>query len=272
MRPLKKVILRPTSEMLSVCAGIDIQIEIFLEILESVSPIGVYEAHVEAACLFNLARRHVEGVLELARNDVVLLPPAVAAARAGFEAAVKAAWLVDMDDPMDCEARWLVHLQSEESYLSRMAHRITEKGMPNEAMLERAAKLRSFRESVARAIPVGVARLPKIPPFEEMLASIGGKERYVLYIETSQYLHAEHAATWLYRRGGVGTAKEMGEFVEPKNWWLPLRLAWLSFARPAEIFLARVGAPAEKVHKLVHTQQLELLFTQIYSKASDSIH
>jgi hypothetical protein len=269
---VKKVLVQPTPEMLSVCRDIEIQIEIFLEVRQEVPPLGTHEAPIEADCLFNLAIRHVEGVLELARKDVVLLPPAVAAARAAFEAAVKAAWLVDMDDPMDCEARWLMHLESEERYLSRMAGRMSKNGAPDEALLRRANRLRTFREAVAQAMPVGVNRILEVPTFEQMLGSIGGRERYVLYIETSQYIHAEHAATWLYRRGGVGTAKELGEFVEPKDWWLPLRLAWLSFARPAEIFLMRVGAPPEKIRVLGRDQQLAPLISQFHVKSSDSLH
>jgi hypothetical protein len=59
--------------------------------------LGKYEAEIEAWALFNLAIRHIDGVIALARHDLILLPPALMAARAGFEAAIKAAWLVDAD-------------------------------------------------------------------------------------------------------------------------------------------------------------------------------
>jgi hypothetical protein len=217
VRPLKKIIAHPTSEMLSACADIDVQIEIFLEARQSVLPLGEYEAHMEADCLFKLAIRQVEGVLELARKDVVLLPPAAVAARAAYETAVKAAWLVNMDDPMDREARWLVHLASEERYLRKAVHRMGQPVRPDDSMLLRAERLRSFIEAVDREIPVGVTRLQRTPTFEQMLESIGGTARYVLYMETSQFMHAEHAATWLYRRGGVGTARNSESLSSPKT-------------------------------------------------------
>lgn len=269
---MEKVIAQPTPEILSVCAGVDAQIETLLEALIASQPTGRYEAHTEARCLFNLAIRQIEGVLTMARKDLALLPPAIAAARGGFEAAVKAAWLVDMDDLMDCEARWLVHVESEEGYLNRSAARLSKSGVSSESLLKRANQLRSFREAVDRALPTKVARIGRTPKFEHMLESIGGASLYVHYIETSQYMHAEHAATWLYRRGGVGTAKELGEFVEPKHWWLPLRIAWLTFTRPAQLFLARVGASPNVVAKLTRDQRIENLFSTLEAQGSQALH
>ena len=43
------------------------------------------------------------GVITLARTDLVLLPPAQVAARAAFEASVRAAWLVHAADPFERE-------------------------------------------------------------------------------------------------------------------------------------------------------------------------
>jgi hypothetical protein len=116
---------------------------------------GKYEADIEAWLLFNLAIRHTEGVIALARHDLILLPPAQMAARAGFEAAVKAAWLVDADDPFDREARWLAHLSFQERYLSRSANELSEaeqnatvSPQVREVRLARAEQLRKREASV----------------------------------------------------------------------------------------------------------------------------
>jgi hypothetical protein len=54
-------------------------------------------------------------------------------------------------------------------------------------------------------------------------------------------VHGEHAATWHYRTGGLGTAKRLGESITPEDWYLPLRMAWLSLAHPGRLLLGRLG-------------------------------
>jgi hypothetical protein len=112
---MTKTIQPITAPLARVCVLLDDLLGQFITACrESLPPLGKYEAEVEALNLFKLAIRNIEGVIALARTDLVLLPPAIASARAGFEAAVKAAWLIDADDPFDREARWIVHLASEE--------------------------------------------------------------------------------------------------------------------------------------------------------------
>ena len=213
-----------------------------------------YEAGKEARNLFNLAIRHIDGVIALARHDLVLLPPALMAARAGFEAAIRPVWLVDADDPFDPEARWLVHLASEERYLWRSANELSERAqnvtVPHhlkEVWLTRAdqlrkneASVRDFRVKVAEMLPRHIVRLKGMPNFKDMLASVGGK-LYSLYVGLSQSAHAEHHATWLYRTGGLGIEKRTGEFVKPSDWGLPLRTCFLNFTHPCRVFFARLG-------------------------------
>jgi hypothetical protein len=76
--------------------------------------VGKFESDVEALLLFNLVIRDIEAILTLARTDLVLLPSANVLARAVFEIALKAAWIVQPDDPFDREVRWLAHLAEEE--------------------------------------------------------------------------------------------------------------------------------------------------------------
>jgi hypothetical protein len=78
-----------------------------------------------------------------------------------------------------------------------------------------------------------------------MLAELGGEALYFFYVSLSQTAHGEHAATWLYRADGLGTERRSGEFITPSNWSIPLRVGFLSFTRPAQIFLGRVTGSAE---------------------------
>src|SRR5437870_4587810 len=60
-----------------------------------------YEADFEARTLMWLIIRNSEGVYELAKKDLVLLPAALSASRSAFEIAVRALWLLDPKDPFD---------------------------------------------------------------------------------------------------------------------------------------------------------------------------
>jgi Family of unknown function (DUF5677) len=252
---MTNIIMPITKSVARVCVLLDDLIGNFITTRNDTLHLGKYEAEIEAWILFNLAIRHIEGVIALARHDLILLPPALMAARAGFEAAIKAAWLVDADDPFDREARWLVHLASEERYLARSANELSEAAQNvtvsrqlrevrlalAEKIRKEEASVRDFRLAVAEMLPRHVARLKGTPSFKDMLASVGGEELYPFYVQLSQSAHAEHHAGWLYRAGGLGTAKQIGEFLKPADWWLPLRVSFLSFAHPCRVFLTRLG-------------------------------
>jgi hypothetical protein len=236
----KKTILPITGSIKSVCVLLDEVLSDFITIYRDTPPSFRYEAHREALNLFKIAIRNLEGVIELARHDLILLPPALAAARACFEAAVKAAWLVNADDPFDREARWLVHLASEERYLARMADRLQRLKWDAAGHRQQEKIIREFRLSVETQLPPHIRRLERSPSFDAMLAELGSEALYLFYVNLSQTVHGEHAATWLYRGGGLGTENQSGEFITPSSWFIPLRVGFLSFCAPAQIFLRRV--------------------------------
>ncbi len=243
----KKTILPITASIKSVCELLDRVVGDFIATRRETLPSPKYEAEIEASNLFNLAIRNLEGVVALARRDLILLPPALVAARACFEAAVKAAWLVNADDPFDREARWLVHLASEERYLNRIS-RIADRSQRlkwDVANLRTKEKsIRNFRLAVEAKLPPHIRRLERSPPFDAMLAELGSEALYLFYVKLSQTAHGEHAATWLYRAGGLGTENRSGEFITPGDWLIPLRVGFLSFTHPAQIFLGRVAGSA----------------------------
>ena len=80
-------ITRPVSR---VCDQLDDLVGRFIKVCGALgSEFGKYESEVEARSLFMLAIRNIEGVVELARRDLAMLSPALAAARAAFETAIK---------------------------------------------------------------------------------------------------------------------------------------------------------------------------------------
>jgi Family of unknown function (DUF5677) len=268
-----KTILPITEPLAKTCELLDDLVARFLATRrETLPPLGKYEAEIEAQNLFNLAIRHLEGVLALARTDLVLLPPALAASRACFEAAVKAAWLVDADDPFDREARWLVHLASEERYCARIADRFIKLGHGRETLVsslrEREAKIKTFRVAVEAKLPKHVTRLKRSPSFEEMVGSLGGEGLYSFYILLSQSSHAEHQATWSYRAGGLGYEKRVGEFIKPADWRLPLRNCFLSVGRPGEIVLSRLGGKPERFLSAETQERVEKSLNEIGGNVS----
>ena len=190
-------ILLPSNSILRVCDALDDTIERFLQRTARLVT-GRYEADVEARLIFILGIRHVEGVIALARRDLVLLPAAYHLARAAFECCVRAAWLVNEENPMKREARWVAHLDGEISAIRRSSDRLGSAGTNVDQARARGRQLKQFRDNLARALQDrGVPLLKQIPNFEQMLSSIAGDHLYSIYIEASQYTHGGHAATWL---------------------------------------------------------------------------
>jgi hypothetical protein len=108
---MSSTILPPTKAIIEAGERLNEAIERLLRTVPG-PPIGRYEADVEAGNLLKLVIRHVEGVIALSLNDLVLLPSAMVIARACYEAAIKAMWMATPDDPFDREVRWLAHLVS----------------------------------------------------------------------------------------------------------------------------------------------------------------
>jgi hypothetical protein len=258
------IILPTTQAVERICSALDALLAVFIAAYQNtIPPLGKYESEVEALNLFKLAIRNLEGVIQLARHDLVLLPPALAASRACFECAVKAAWMVNADDPFDREARWLAHLASEERYCKRIVEKLANTNVDVSHMLAHETQLSRFRLDVEALLPRETKRLLRMPTFDQLLEDLGGDRLYAFYILLSQSTHAEHAGTWLYRSGGVGTYKEIGEFIDARQWAIPLRVCFLSFSHPARLFLQRVGGDPERFITERKTQEIEDLITAL---------
>lgn len=222
---MPNIAMPPTPEILRMADSIDRAIGRFFEARDTIPALGKFESDEEALLLFNLVIRDIEAILTLARTDLVLLPAANVLARAVFEIALKAAWVVQPDDPFDREVRWLAHLAQEERMLKAFAESAKKHGGNPATLEQKHAELRGFRLGVARALPEGYSELPGNPGVEQMLESLGQKQTYALYRLLAQYVHGGHASTWLYWRG-LGNLKQTGEFISPTDWHAPLHMAW----------------------------------------------
>ena len=152
---MSNIVLPPTPTILQVASLIQRTISQFLLACRTVPPLGKFESEVEAMNLFALVVRNIEAITELAKVDLVLAPSANVLARAVFEIAVKAAWMVTPDDPFEREVRWLAHLEEEERMHERIAGKVVRFGGAPTHFERQRDSLRTFRTDVVRSLPPG---------------------------------------------------------------------------------------------------------------------
>lgn len=248
-----RTIMQTTEEIATKCDLLDQMIEQFIAVRNTLDgSYKRYEAPVEALNLFNLTIRNVEGVIALARTDLVLLPSAQLAARAAFESSVRAAWMVHPRDPFERETRWLAHLRTEEKHLRGLIREGTALGFDVTATQKQLHSITDVRQGVGSLLEArGFDTNVEVPHFRECLRSIGEERTYFVYMTFSQTTHATHSATWLYRSGGLGTKKILGEVVKAGDWDLPLAICRFAFKCPALILLKQLGADVSNLLAVV---------------------
>jgi len=237
---MANIIMPPSDAILRATGFLEEAINRFPEANSQIPNPGMYESDVEAHLLILLIIRHVQGVITLARHDLVLLPAATAIARTSFEAAVRVLWVLNPHDPMQREARWLAGLKEYESYYRNLATDI-EKHQDDGAPFHQIEKeIQGFRLGVERLLPKEIELLSKQPKYEDMLKDLGDAKRYTSYRIMSNYTHPTQVATSIYR-SGLGTQKKFGEFISPSDWYTCLGPAWFSLANAGFRFLERCG-------------------------------
>ena len=211
-----------------------------------------FKSHDEALNLMMLAIRHVSGVVAIARASHLLLPAAEVAARAAYEASVRAAWMILPEDPFDREARWTTHLLGEVAYLDKEIIEGKAMGINTSSSEERKRILSDIGEAISKEL-VGRGHPPKrgLPNIPQMLEEIDERKTYPLYSLLCQTAHGGHYATWIFRGVGVGTKKVRGDFVTDEKWKLPLAIARFPFKGPAMIVLKRFGFDTTKLQRIV---------------------
>lgn len=260
-----------TEAVLGACAALDTAISAFLSARGLLTGYAQYESTLEALNIFNLSIRSIEGVLALAREDLVLLPPAFACARAALETATKAAWMVNADDPFNREVRWLVHLQEEERVYERAA-KLTADKRQAKSFSERVAQLKTFRLAVSAKLPRGTAPLRRNPPMNEMLESLDVEQLHALYIYLSQFIHGGHSAMWLYRKKGLGTEKEVGEYIDPGSWYIAFRISWVSLIEFGSLVLWRLGSRSRRFMEAARIKTVESAIELVKTGHEPALH
>jgi hypothetical protein len=232
----------PTSSILKVCDYLEMIIARFIEHKNKMI-YGEYESDLECNLLLNLTIRHIEGVILLARQDLVSLPPAMSASRSAFEISIKAMWMMDPEDVFAREVRWLAHIKTEEDYWKRIGNLIDKLGGNNDNYRDKEGLIRQFREDVTKVLPSGY-KLETMPNMREMVRSLNREELYLAYILFSQFEHGTHFSTNIYRRN-LGIYKQIGEYITPRSWIDPFKLCWFSLHTPASVFIRRIGGDAQ---------------------------
>lgn len=218
-----------------------------------------WEALRYAWTLSNLALRHTEATVVLARTDSVLQPAAWCTARAAAEATMWFFWLVEPEDVWEREARWLALLNTGISLGERPAMK------ESQYFAGRAAKIKEFRDAVEARLPAGVT-VPGLPKISNLFTDRG--DRFVrFYAIASQYTHATEFATVQWRKD-LGTSATYGEFPEDALWGPPLSGAWSSFRATATWFINEHGGPPPTDLHLIDEKIAEA--ERAFVKATDS--
>jgi hypothetical protein len=203
------------------------------------APARGYEAEIEARLAIGLIIRHVEGIALLARDGAATFPAAMTLARAAYEGGLRTLWLLDPDEPFERERRWLTHLQDTERFYDNCADAYDAAGETAEATKCRALSgaHRDFRLGVEAKLPAEIERpAPRLPNLRELATELGREQRYVVYRIASQYAHATHVGTGLYRRN-LGVAVVLGDFASEDLWPTPLSLSWFALEAPTRRLL-----------------------------------
>jgi hypothetical protein len=188
--------------------------------------------------------RNIEAANVLARHDEILVSAAWANARNVFDAATRILWLLTPSDRFESEARWIALLNEYERFHKRMAALDDLPSGEAKRHLVVARQIGDFRDGVVAALPAQYKVPTRIPGGDILLRGLGVPGMYRLYIEGSQYMHAAMPATALYRKN-LGDMKELGEYVGPIDWILPLRTCWVCLHNAGQFVVDRLGGTTD---------------------------
>jgi hypothetical protein len=245
MSKMENIVLQPTPEIEKACDLLELFIKRVLDARDTFPPLGEYESCDESLLLLYLIIRNIEAISALAKKDLILLPSAMNITRSVFEMAIKILWILAPQDVFEREVRWLAQLQTEEQYYDRISQRLGKLGIDNTDIIKIRDEISGFRLGVTKALPQEYKPLSKIPDFAAMLSAINEEQKYMTYIFLSQYSHGTHKATGLYRKG-LGTKKEFGEFIKPKDWGVVISVCWYCLAKTSERIFIVIGGDAKR--------------------------
>lgn len=241
---MSHIIQPPTPEIIALCDTIDRTIEAYLTTLgKGKTKLGRFEVEVEASCLQKLVIRHAEAFVLMARHDLVLLPAAQVSARSAFEAHLKILWMLKPVDPFEQEARWVLHVRSSSEHWAKLAKSESlAKEFRSDCVKQRDA-LDTFSSQITQLLTRQSYTVPaKAVSLWDILKDLDQKHLYPLYIYLSAFAHTNYEAGSLYRKH-LGNGKELGEFITPADWALPIEAIWKSLFVTSRRVLELVEPP-----------------------------
>lgn len=234
------VVLEPNEKIRKSAELLEEAVGRFLRARSTFRDFGRFESSIESLNLMYLLIRNVEGCVELARKDLVLLPAAMTLARSAYEIGFKIKWMLDPVDPFEREARWLAHMKSEVEFYDKLIAKYSKLDEEASDLWNFRETIESFRLAVSDKLPGSVSRVSKTPDLFSMMKSLDDERKYLGYIVLSQFAHGSHNATGLYRKN-LGTDKSLGEFVEASTWSIPLSGCWYALHSSGSKLLQRLG-------------------------------
>jgi hypothetical protein len=242
-----------------------------------------YESDITAENLLRILRRDIEGVLCLANRDLRLLNPALLNTRSVIETFGNLLWLIDSPEATERGVNCLKLIQCEiketENYIKKLKKvtlkrvervvifafpLLVQSGLPRVASRVASLLLEDYRKAIqvlVQNFENDIRLLEKcqsqikqklnvdhnnksISDFCQRLEDIGREQFYPHYCRFSQSVHANHSATWIYRRDLV-EGNGFGEIIEPRDWHAPLYICCYTLGVAGKKFLETFGKNPE---------------------------
>lgn len=209
---------------------------------------GCWRAAMTATSLIQLAGRHADAVVFLADAHPGFAPSAWAVARASLESSLRVAWLLDSDDPVLREQRWL-SLEADDAKLHKNIGVIDED--------EYKSRLQHLAE--LSGISGGDPKVSRPPSAERLTREYGRSEQlYVFYRLMSQPIHGTLAGAATFdddeRQIWMQSGNE-GEWLEAQFWSMPIVTAWEGL-RAALPMYRNLLCPDENLPSLQRSDEL----------------
>jgi hypothetical protein len=236
-------VLHPTPETEECCKCLDQLIRLTAAGSRSVSLSTEYQAPHEALRSMFLVARFTESVAELARLDLAYFPSAMVLGRSALESALKAVWMLEPEDALDREGRWLSRVGEYRTAISKMQTRLSTTGNDLQWMKTQYNDVDGVYKTVLARFPAGYSP-PSIPDMARLLVEQKVEADYAHYILASQFIHGGLMGTEIYRCQLTGDTAPV-EDTRPEMWGYPFQYCWVAMKSGWGLFLARSGGDLE---------------------------
>ncbi len=155
-------------------------------------------ADIDALAFSILVTSETVAVELMADNDVGIAIAAGGPARAAWEAAVNAAWMVAPDSPAERDRRWLCLLQSERVFWAKIKADCQVIASGSTAIAAADAEVARLDSIIQAANPqlraAGVGPPTELPDFRPRLMDLGKERQYFMWRQASQFIHPGNRA------------------------------------------------------------------------------